>query len=187
MIELIEPFPESDYPLLWGWLNEIRENNFDDSGIKFFSDFAEDMKRRYAAGYRAIEVVHSGKPIGVIGYEQISIDVGMFRGICFTQFFHGTGIPLTAVSQFIEAVFDGNTKEIHVQYPQSNGRVRNFLQKLGFLELLHVSPSNNTRNGQPILWTGALLSENAFLRSNRGFGAHQERVHESKDLSSHHG
>ncbi len=172
-ISMIEPFPPEHYCLLWRWLREFPEQNFDDAGPKTLEELEQSIKERYRAGHTLIEVLANEKPAGLIGYQQVSLDVGIFRGICFTQSVHGSGIPIQALREFLESLFDGQTEKVYAQYFSFNRRVGRFLQKLGATLCGEALISMSKQHGEPLSYTEVVISHESFLCSIARLGTGQ--------------
>ena len=163
---LIFPFPREHYYLLWSWLQEFPVCNFDDDGPRDLTQmarFMEDLRKR---GRQMWEVVQSGQPVGIIGYEQETPTVGCFRGICFTKSVHGTGIPLMAVAEVLDKAFTVGTEKVRAEYFADNLRVRAFLQKFGAVDEQLVN-SERLRGGKVVAWRVVGISACDFQRNQR--------------------
>lgn len=128
-VELIA-FQRGDVHLLWAWMQEFRQFNFDDSGPKSAVDLASSIDFWMDSGVNFFEVLAGNKPVGAIGLL-VSGDQAQFRGICFSSSVHGTGIPAAAVMEVLESHFATGVKRVLASYFQDNRRVAKFLGKFG--------------------------------------------------------
>jgi len=133
MLQLISPFPAEQYPLLWTWLHESKESNFDDYGPTTYQAFVEEMKDRSERELSWM-ATWNDKPVGFIGYAPVNLRLGSTHGICFTKEVHGKGVAYEAVSRIVEQLFASGVEKIQACYFASNLRVAEFLNKLGFYQ-----------------------------------------------------
>lgn len=170
-IQLV-PFPPGDYGILWGWLNEHPECNFDDSGPKSEEEFASRMERRRASGCELWEVVQLGQPVGVIGWNPVE---RKFEGICFTESVHGSGVAFEACCAVLERVFERWAGVVRAAYFADNKRVDGLFRKLGAVERLQIE-SNVRQSGKVMVWKIVEIDEPSFRehrkrRSYQGLSA----------------
>jgi RimJ/RimL family protein N-acetyltransferase len=130
-IRLVTPFPVEHAELLWSWLMEKPEQSFNDFGPKNIRELAEQTIQRIIEGEIISEVLFDGTPVGAIGYNQVTEEIGVFRGIVFTESVHGTGVPFAAVSMVLDAVFKAGTQKVFARCFETNKQVAKFLKKLG--------------------------------------------------------
>ncbi len=161
----ILPFPLDHAPLLWAWMNEVGDQNLDDSGPKNASELRAHLERRLAAGEELWEVLADGKPIGAIGYIRVTAELGRFHGICFTKEVHGSGIPFQAVVEVLRLVFARGTECLETYFFADNMQVIKFLKKLGF-EDAGLIPRGSSQRGQLIDWRKAVIRKSSAFVLN---------------------
>lgn len=130
-------------------MHEIPDSNFDDSGPKSVEELARSSIARQQAGEKLYLVLYGGRPVGAIGYAKVTEIGGVFRGICFTQDVHGSGVPLAAVKMMLKEVFDGGVQSVVAIVFADNFRVRWFLNKLGALAIVSEL-KDAIRGGKPV-------------------------------------
>lgn len=148
MIQL-RPMETSDFPLLWGWMNEFRKWNFDDDGPKTEHELADVLMARSAAGGFLVTVLYNDEPVGSIGFSKLTSRLAVFQGICFTRAVHGTGVPTMAVRHIMDLLKADGVEKLSAEYHADNGRVRKFLRKLGF-EDEGLLKDHIIRGGEPV-------------------------------------
>lgn len=156
--DLLEPLgiasvPSADLrtwlPLLWQWMNENRAMNFDDSGPRTYDAFARLMQARLLSRELLWGVRLEGIPVGVIGYDPVHPQCGMFHGICFTQHAHGTGVAFEAVRAVLADRFADGVETIRATFFADNRRVTRFFEKLGAVHE-GLLDATTRRDGVPV-------------------------------------
>lgn len=151
--------------LLWKWLNEFPQNNFDDFGPKSEEELIVDLTRRAHRGEYVWMVYVGEAPVGVIGYAPMSDYCGMFHGICITREWHGRGVGNYAVREVIDAIFDMGYQKISASFFRDNHRVDAFLNRLGFRHE-GILTRQTMRGGKPVdMLLMALFKEDWLCRS----------------------
>mgnify|MGYP001616950911 FL=1 len=131
-VQLVSPVPAWWYrPLVWAWLRERPDLNFDDHGPQTVAEFEVEMQRRVDAGERTWGVYADGAPCGLIGYLPITATVGSFHGICFTEPVHGTGVPQAAVRRVLGELYLSGVEKVSASFFATNVRVHRFFLGLG--------------------------------------------------------
>ena len=120
-------------------MQQFPASNIDDYGPRNASELCDVLRERVQAGETLHEVGANDALVGVIGFQQITPRLGLFRGICFDRGVHGSGIPAMAVRQFLHERFGEGTEKIQAFYFASNHRVRAFLKKLGAVDEGYLS------------------------------------------------
>ena len=151
--------------ILWCWLNEFPQNNFDDFGPKNLDELLVEITRRAHRGEWMWTVYVGDRSAGVIGYAPQNEYCGVFHGICITKEWHGTGVAQAAVSKVIDEIFTTSQQKISASFFRDNERVHKFLCNLGFCHeglLMHQT----LRGGKPVDMTlMALFKEDWLCRS----------------------
>lgn len=160
--QLFNPFPEEHYSLLWAWLNENPDQNFDDGGPRSLVEFSDEMRYRKRHGQVMWEVIQSGQPVGAIAYSPAR---QIFRGICFAKAVHGTGVAEWAVREVLRGIFESGTKVVWAEFFSDNLQVRRFLQKLGAVDKQRIM-SKTTRGGLFIDWSVLEIKSHDFFRTD---------------------
>src|SRR5437879_5857660 len=111
-LQLVTPFPPEHYPMLWGWLRQRPDANFDDAGPHTLDAMVEDMGERIAAGQTVYEVIKSGQPVGVIAIKRVDHvhHQQKFCGICFDESVHGKGVAIEAVRMVLRKAFEAGAQ-----------------------------------------------------------------------------
>lgn len=165
---MVAPFPAEDYPLLWSWLNEFPERNFDDRGPKSVKQLGSEIRLREHSGEFVWQVRHRSIPVGAIGYIQKTREIAAFHGICFSKHVHGTGIPLEAVGMALELAFGNGTTTVEALYFWDNRRVARFLRKLGGDPCSEeFIPCGSVRGGKPVHWRRTVIPIELFRAVRR--------------------
>lgn len=165
-IQLVSPFPKEHYATLFSWMREFPESSFDDAAPKTADGLATKMIAGESAGQKYSLVLYRGEPVGAIGYLQISSAGGIFKGICFTRSVHGSGVPLAAVSMFLEEVFQSGTETVVAIVFADNLRIRGFLPKLGAVGVFSELPSAK-RDGESVRLRAYRIRADDFLEMHR--------------------
>ncbi len=152
----LQPFPREHYPMLWGWLLEFPENNFDDAGLKNLEDFTRLMDRDRELGREIFEVTHDRIPVGAISIRK-SKETARFNGICLTREVHGRGIAAAAVGQILDNLFREGIRSVTATYFSDNVAVRKMFQKLGAVDVEEIQNAT-MRAGKPVSATTVRLS-----------------------------
>lgn len=147
-VELESPFPPEVLLLVWEWLLEYPEQNFDDFGPRNIAEFIDHIERRDKAGERMWMVKYDGLYVGFLGFTPVSPIVGTFH-LCFSRTVHGKGVAREAVLQMLRLLFSEGIEKVQVAYFADNWPVRRFLKKLkakdeGFLM------AHTTKKGLPV-------------------------------------
>lgn len=147
-VELESPFPPEVLLLVWQWMLEFPEQNFDDFGPRNVAEFIDQIERRDKAGERMWMVKHEGRYVGFIGFIPATPRVGTFH-VCFAREVHGKGIAREAVLLMLRMLFAEGVEKVQAAYFADNWPVRRFLKKLkakdeGFLI------GQTTKRGLPI-------------------------------------
>ena len=168
MITLVTPFPQEHVSFLWSWLNEFPLANFDDSAPTNVKELAMQISHRSDDGDILWEVQSNSVAVGAIGFRQVTPELGVFRGICFTQYVHGTGIPREAVSVVLDSAFNIGVQAVRAEYFASNKRVQRFLEKFGGTVCDYIR-CGSLQNGVPIDWkvTEILQPDYVAIRRNQ--------------------
>lgn len=147
-ITLLEGVPPSLYPKVWAWLHEFPENNFDDSSVRSYEEFAASMEDR-AHTERIWLVSAAGEPCGIIAYLPLDARLGCFHGICFARAVHGQRIAKHAVRHVLDLIFASGTEKIQAAFFATTPRINRFLLGLGAVTegLLRKQA---TRHGVPV-------------------------------------
>ena len=160
----IVPFPEAHAHLLWAWLHEFPEQNFDDTCPKTLKEFLKARERTFP-GMRSWEVLHNGAPVGCISHCPAELGAERFCGICFTKSVHGTGVALDATRMVLERIFkDLKVPAVAAIYFEDNHRVARFLRKLGAGRPARLENAT-TRGGQLIAAEQVLIYRRHFIES----------------------
>jgi RimJ/RimL family protein N-acetyltransferase len=133
VIELLSPFPPSEFGRAWDWLNEYPERNLDDYGPQSREAWIAEMERR-AEHERTWGVVKDGELVGIIGYLPLAPRCGWFHGICFTRSAWGRATTQTAVEAVIQELFATGVEKISASYFADNPKIHRFLADLGAVE-----------------------------------------------------
>jgi RimJ/RimL family protein N-acetyltransferase len=146
-VELESPFPPEVLLLVWQWLCEYPDQNFDDFGPKNVAEFINQLEQRDKAGERMWMVRYEGRYVGFIGFTPATPIVGTFH-LCFAREVHGKGVAREAIMQMLWILFQEGVEKVQAMYFADNWPVRRFLKKLnakdeGFLI------SQTTRKGLP--------------------------------------
>ena len=147
-ILLVFPFKREDLPLLWEWVQEFPQANFDDSGPRDYTVFERIMTDRIQNEVTC-GVILDNTLVGIIGYKPTDEHSGSFHGICFAHAIHGRGVATKAVRTFIAKLYAGGVEKISAQYFASNRRVRRFLKNLGAKDEEYVRDAT-AQNGLPM-------------------------------------
>lgn len=148
-VELVSPLPDAWIPLLWGWLRETPDANFDDDSPTTYDAFVDEMRARQARGERSWGVRVEGVPVGAIGYLPMTARLGVFHGICMRRSACGTGIAAVAVQRVLNELFASGVDKVCAYAFATNTRVAVFFDKLG-AELEGVQRAQVIQHGRPI-------------------------------------
>src|ERR1051325_4619586 len=130
-VTLISPFPTESLNLVWNWLNQFPENNFDDFGPKNWG------------------VRKDGVLCGIIAFLPLNYHVGTFHGICMSKAVHGTGTAKRAVRTVVDEIFQSGVMKISASYFATNSKVEHLLLSLG-AQYEGTLLKQTVQNGQPI-------------------------------------
>lgn len=147
-ISFVTPFPLSEVPKLWEWMNEFRKFNFDDYGPQTLDEFYLLVGNKLKAGHVLCGVKYKGHIVGIVCFDQSNPKVGMFHGICFSKDVHGTGIPQAAVEMILEKMFEAGVEKVKACFFSDNGRVKRFFKKLGSVDEGKLR-AETMRDGKP--------------------------------------
>ena len=130
-IQLVTPFPLDHHGLLWGWLHEFPEQNFDDGGPRTLAEFTALILRWQMEGRDIYEVLYRGRSVGAVGMF-VGPFCSRFSGVCFTREVHGKGIAIAAVRMVLKKT---RTPRFEATYFADNIAIRKMFQKLGAIEV----------------------------------------------------
>jgi RimJ/RimL family protein N-acetyltransferase len=147
-IDLVSPLPMDWIPLLWQWLREDPQANFDDYAPTTLEDFRDEMTQRLVIE-RSWGVLVDGAPVGAIGYFPATARLGMLHGICFTRQVCGTGVARVAVQRVLDELFATGVDKVCVSCFVDNVRVHRFLASFGAVTE-GLQNDQTIRQGQPI-------------------------------------
>jgi|ERR1051325_1369682 RimJ/RimL family protein N-acetyltransferase len=147
-VTLISPFPTESLNLVWNWLNQFPENNFDDFGPKNFGEFESEMIRRMSVE-KTWGVRKDGVLCGIIAFLPLNYHVGTFHGICMSKAVHGTGTAKRAVRTVVDEIFQSGVMKISASYFATNSKVEHLLLSLG-AQYEGTLLKQTVQNGQPI-------------------------------------
>lgn len=145
----IAPAQFDDWPLVWTWLNEDHDANFDDAGPHALHEFIVDRQHRQEAGCRTWVVSDHEAPCGFISWTTVTPRLGMLQGLCFTRRVQGKGIAATAVHHMLSEAFAEGVEKMSATYFATNQHVRNFLHGLGAVDEGLLS-RHTTQDGQAV-------------------------------------
>ncbi len=146
-VEIETPFPPEVLILVWSWLNEYPEQNFDDYSPQNFEQFVAQMGQRDKLE-RMWAVKHEGRYVGFMSFAPLTPHVGTFH-LCFAREVHGTGVAREAVRQMASALFNQGVEKLQGVYFSDNYQVRKFLKKFKAVDEGYLQ-SHTMRKGIPI-------------------------------------
>jgi RimJ/RimL family protein N-acetyltransferase len=161
MAVTLRPFPETDIGLLWEWMHEYPDLNFDDGGPQTQQELAALLWSRIEDSESQWEVLADGQPVGFIGYRHISRRTGALRGIVFSRAVHGTGVARQALIQLLTKAFEDGADVVKAEFFSHNHRVQRFLEKLGGTIVDYIF-CGSTQDGIPIDWKALEITAAAF-------------------------
>ena len=142
------PFPVESLPLLWDWLQEYPDANFDDYSPKTLKDFILVMQERFANGEVVWGIRYNGDLVGAVGIAPLNPGCAMFHGICFSKIVHGTGVPFAGVSKVLDTMFSLGVEKVAASYFADNTVIHKFFKKLGAITEGYLA-QQTIRGGKP--------------------------------------
>lgn len=143
------PFPADHWPLLWAWLHEYPDCNFDDDGPKTCEALVAGREATATMGECTWLVLADGVPCGFLSFQSMTTRLGMTRGICFAKAVHGSGIPKRAIREWRDHLFGLGIRKICAAYYEHNVRVSALLRSLGAVPEGRLA-AQVTQDGQPV-------------------------------------
>jgi RimJ/RimL family protein N-acetyltransferase len=129
-LELVSPFPSEFYPNLLEWVQQYPLKMMDDSWPKDLAGLSSTLDLRSECECTAL-VTENGKPVGFIGYQDLTSHVGSLRGVCFDKAVHGNGTAFRALRVVLQRQFDRGIHKIMAFPFADNPRSVAFYYKLG--------------------------------------------------------
>jgi len=180
-ITLTSPFPPEHVPLLWSWLHQFPQYNFDDSQPRDAQELEAMIWWRQEDGEVIWEVKLDDLPVGAIGYKKLTPEEGLFRGICFTSSVHGLGIAYYAVSQALNIAFRDGTQVVKAEFFAHNYRIQKLLEKLGGTVSDYIT-CGSIQNGKLIDWKVVEITQLDYLRSYQEYLANPQSILSPEDI-----
>lgn len=145
VITLTAPMPKEWWPLVWDWMHQYPDMNFDDECMTTLDEFIAARP----VGEMTCGVSLDGRPVGFLSYCPITRRLGSTRGICFDQSVHGHGVAYTAIRQAFDFIFAQGVEKIQAICFADNYPMIRLMLRLGGVQegLLR---KQFMRNGQPI-------------------------------------
>lgn len=143
-----KPLAFEELPLLWRYLEEFPQHNFEDGGPASLSEFEQTLAER-AKTERLVGFHQEGAFIGAAAYLPFTRRSGALHGVCFARKVHGSGVARQAVEGFLDAIAREGAEKISAQLHADNVRAWRFFKKMGFTQegLFHA---HATRGGVPV-------------------------------------
>lgn len=118
--------------LLWSWLNQFPDNNFDDFGPKSFQQLDQSLHKKHKAGVEFRSVYVAGEYVGCYGLLLADSGVAYFSGVCFDKAVHGKGIASTAIEGTLRKYFqERGCRKVVAEFFAHNARIERFFARMG--------------------------------------------------------
>ena len=127
---ITSPFPEEYLPLMWGWLDEFREQMVDDYCPKTFEEMVEKNKRDLAHGAKVYAVIgEAGVPVGVIWGELAGDDVYLGH-LVFARYALSAAEKMAATRESLRRLFAAGARKVVWQVLADNRAFLIFLRRI---------------------------------------------------------
>lgn len=148
-VEVVRPFPETEYPSVWVWADRVWDKLFADDMPRELGTFVEFFKKQ---GELAMQwaVYRDGEIGGIIEVSLLNFYPGVASAHClFKRSFWGKATTIVALNQVFAEVF-ANGVHAFVFYPFShNVGVRAMHKRIGAIDNGPIA-MGITQNGIPV-------------------------------------
>jgi RimJ/RimL family protein N-acetyltransferase len=146
-IELVTPFPESEIPAMWFWIQPFLNQVTADGGPTTLEEFV-DRQRERADRVVSWGVYREGELGGYIEFEPGSPTMGLGHGL-FKKAFWGQKTTVPAINKAMMQVFASGVEFVMFTPFAHNAAIRALLRRIGAVEN-GILKARYTQNGLPI-------------------------------------